>query len=392
MPAKVFHAEMLGSDVSTTVIAALAIVTAASTGRAAAPKLQIEWREAAAYPHILNGGMVGRVDGWVVYACGFGRRAKGVEKVDGYTRHAMAYEIAANRWARVPDFPGTARAYGTASGLHADGWTYVLGGQSYAPPYVYKDGWRIGRKGARWAWEKLPDLPFASAEFGACIVGRQLYLQGGAFYGRVDDKPATGHWCTVTGDVGQKLAVLDLSKTNQAWSMLPPLPGVGRNHHVRAAAGGKLYVLGGIAAIPKKGGQPWERENYCVTDNWKFDLATRRWRRLADLPMPVGGHASLVYRDRWVLLIGGYSARKILTVEGKVIEPFGPVKGFEDRIMVYDTKTNAFGQATPMPHAINDPRPVWIDDGVMFIATGEIPKSRRIPNCQVGRIRQQSKP
>jgi len=127
-------------------------------------------------------------------------------------------------------------------------------------------------------------------------------------------------------------------------------------------------------------------------DNWEFDPATRRWRRLADLPMPLGGHASLVYRDRWVLLIGGYSARQVLTVEGKVIEPFGPVKGFEDRIMVYDTKTNAFGQATPMLHAINDPRTVWIDDGVMFIATGEIPKSRRIPNCQVGRIHQGSRP
>jgi hypothetical protein len=158
--AKAFHSKLrdprsetdtrlLAGDVGVAMVVGLSMVASVSTCRAAAPTLQIEWREGAAYPHVLNGGMVGRVDECVVYACGFGRRAEGVEKVDGYTRHAMAYEIAANRWTRVPDFPGAARAYGTASGLYADGWAYVLGGQSYTPPYVYRDGWRIGLKGGK---------------------------------------------------------------------------------------------------------------------------------------------------------------------------------------------------------------------------------------------------
>ncbi len=364
------------------------------------PMFRIDWREGAPYPHVLNGGMVGRVDDWVVYACGFGRRATGVEKVDGYTRHTMAYEIAKNRWIRLPDFPGTERAYGTASGLYADGWTYVLGGQSYSAPLVFKDGWRIGRSGDRlvrrdgdgsrqkraWVWEKLPDLPFTTAEFGACIVGRKLYIQGGAFYGRVDGAREKAYWCSVTDEVGRKFAVLDLADVRRSWKMLPPLPGVGRNHHVMAAADGKLVVFGGIATVPREGGAAWQRDHYCVVDNWAFDPAAQTWKRLADLPRPLGGHASLTYKDRWVLLFGGYSDRKVLTTEGKIVAPFGSAKGFEDRVIVYDAKEDVFSEATPMLHAINDPRTAWIGEGVIFIATGEIPNSRRIPNCQIGRL------
>ncbi len=357
-------------------------------GHVALPNvLHIAWREAAPYPHVLNGGMVGKTDGWVVYTCGFGRRATAVEKVDGYTRHTMGYEIARNRWVRLPDFPGAARAYGTASGLYGNGWVYVLGGQSYTEPFVYRDGWRIRRRDGAWAWQKLPDLPHATAEFGACLLGAKIYLQGGAFYGQIGEDPRTRHWCSVTGDVGRKFLSLDLRHIDRGWSVLPRLPGVGRNHHVLASAAGKLYVLGGIATVPKKGGKRWERVHHCVVDNWQFDPRTNQWQRVRDLPYGLGGHAALTYKDRWILLFGGYDKRTVLRVDGSVTPEPDEAAGFQDRVLVYDAKADRFGRASPMLHAINDPRVVWLDEETVFVATGEIPQSRRIPDCQIGSVR-----
>lgn len=348
--------------------------------------VHIEWREAAPLPVVMNGGMVGKTGSHIVYATAFGRKGPKEILSSGYTQAAWAYSLDADTWARIPDFPGAPRGYGTASGLSDDEHAYVLGGQSYAEPYVYKDVYRVSREDGAWRWQRLPDMLWPTAEFGACTLGGKLYVQGGAFWGvREPGKLGTGYWCTQTGRVGVRFQVLDLADLDAGWKELPSLPGVHRTHHTLSAAAGKLYCLGGIA-IRGQERDPGRRGTYNTVDCWCYDPAARTWTRVRDTPLPLGGHAALTYRDRYVLLMGGYSGRKVLGADDTARPPYGDCQGFEDRVFVYGTVGGRFSLATPMLHKINDPRPEWIDNHTLFEATGEIPKGNRIPNCQIGTV------
>lgn len=369
-------------------------MTAAETSERISPQpfpslkqtLTLRWQEVAPLPVVMNGGMVGRVGERIVYATAFGRKGPPEILTNGYTNATWVYTPVDNTWRRLPDFPGAPRAYGTATGLSDGTHAYILGGQSYTPPYVYADVYRLGRTRDGWLWENLPSMLWPTAEFGACLSAGKLYVQGGAFWSPLKNgEVATGYWCTQTSHVGVRFQVLDLNHLDRGWMELPPLPGVHRTHHTLSAAGGKLYVLGGIA-MPSQEKDPARRGVFNTVDDYCYDPATQAWTRVRDMPLPLGGHAALTYRDRYILLMGGFSGRKVLTVQGMIRDPYGVCQGFEDRVFVYDTQTNLFSLATPMRHKINDPRPVWIDEDSLFEATGEIAGGRRIPNCQIGTV------
>jgi len=82
-------------------------------------KFRIEWREREPFPWTYNGGTVGRVEQYVVYATGFGRRVPDQLKrkpgyFNGYHRLLAVYHVPSRVWTQAePLFPGTARAYGT---------------------------------------------------------------------------------------------------------------------------------------------------------------------------------------------------------------------------------------------------------------------------------------
>src|SRR2546427_7838549 len=58
------------------------------------------------------------------------------------------------------------------------------------------------------------------------------------------------------------------------WSQLKPIP-QGEEEVYGTAAGGKMYVLGGLGAFPS-----WEPKMML----WSFDPATSEWKRLASIP------------------------------------------------------------------------------------------------------------
>src|SRR6267142_2624561 len=58
------------------------------------------------------------------------------------------------------------------------------------------------------------------------------------------------------------------------WSQLKPIP-QGEEEVYGTAAGGKMYVLGGLGAFPG-----WEPKMML----WSFDPATAEWKRLASIP------------------------------------------------------------------------------------------------------------
>lgn len=348
--------------------------------------IRLKWREVAPLPVVMNGGMIGKVGRHIIYATAFGRKGPKEILAEGYTNAAWAYNLDANTWTRIADFPGVARGYGTASGVSDGRYAYVFGGQSYVAPHLFDDVYRVGRDGEEWRWERLPDMLWPTAEFGACILDGRLYVQGGAFWGKRREGERTGaYWCTQTDRVGARFQVLDLSALGAGWEELPSLPGVPRTHHTLSAAGGKLYVLGGIA-IPAQEKDASRRGVFNTVDDYCFDPASGEWTRVRDMPLPLGGHAALTYRGRFILLAGGFSGRKVLDADGAIRQPYGPCQGFEDRVLVFDTQANSFSLATPMLHKLNDPRVDWVDSESFFEATGEIPNGGRIPNCQLGTV------
>src|SRR3989454_12660974 len=58
------------------------------------------------------------------------------------------------------------------------------------------------------------------------------------------------------------------------WTSLKPIP-QGEEEVYGTAAGGKMYVLGGLGAFPS-----WEPKMML----WSFDPATSEWKRLASIP------------------------------------------------------------------------------------------------------------
>jgi N-acetylneuraminic acid mutarotase len=195
------------------------------------------------------------------------------------------------------------------------------------------------------------------------------------------DGPHKG-WDSAVHGVGRQLHRLQLDRLDLGWERLPDMPGTHRSHHAVAAAGGRLYVFGGVASAGGEDPRHWN-----TVDTWCFTPQSREWRRLRDLPFPCGGWTARVFRDRYILLFGGYVGRDVLDPDGSVRPSYGcPGAEFSNRVLVYDPEANAFSETDPMPAAINDTRLVWVGNDRVMNITGEIPGGRRIPCVLVGRV------
>jgi hypothetical protein len=182
---------------------------------------------------------------------------------------------------------------------------------------------------SRGHWRRLPDLPEPRAAAGAAIVGKTLYVIGGV----------------AKGGLAQRALAFD--RTRRRWTRIPgPKP---REHLGVSAVGGRVYALAGREAgtnfdafqsyLPARRrwvSLPRVPETRGGTDSasvgpvlvsagsesaagtsaavYAFDVRTRRWTRLADLPTPRHGLGVLGFAGR-VYVIGG-GPRPGLSVSG----------------------------------------------------------------------------
>jgi hypothetical protein len=151
--------------------------------------------------------------------------------------------------------------------------------------------------------------------------------------------------------MGAQLWMFDTQSPAAGWRRLTECPGTPRWVCAMAAVHGKLYVCGGATGdVPGVG--------YCtVVDNWAYEIAADRWTRLADLPISTGNFPKgpSAFRDRYLLLPGGYQYSKVANPDGTFREPFGKPTKVEGKgdyygdVFVYDTKTGTFGTADMLP-------------------------------------------
>lgn len=362
------------------------------------PMLSIEWKRGPNLPQGFqdsDGGVVGKT---LVTACGFcqgsdmwanrkeidalkpGRHPRGfLKKVWG-----LDLDHSSSGWTDLPDFPGTARQENFA--IVVDEQLYCWGGFSYTGPFCYNDGYRLSKRDGVWTWDPLPSLPSPVGSSGICAIGSTIYVCGGADY---DEQ----HFYTATDRVGTnkrlgaRLLAIDTKNLAAGWQSLPQCPGTPRWVAAMAAVRGRAYLIGGatgdiqrdgpvgdVAEGNKSGGA-----GYCsVADNWMFDPSANRWTRLRDLPISSGNFpgGAIVYRDRYILLVGGAQYEKIANPDGTLRDKYGIPSRFDGNmfcngVLVYDTETGLFGTADHLP--LNNCLPMTVVEGdKAYLIGGEI--------------------
>lgn len=312
--------------------------------------LSIEWSRGPDLPQGFQDSNGGILDNVLVSACGFcdGRdnaRKPGIYP-RGFLKKVWVLDLGneAKGWASLPEFPGAARQ-GLLAAI-ANGAVHYWGGFSYSEPYTYSDGYRLARKDGTWQWTPLPPLPWPICGGMSGVIGSRIYVLGGADY----DSEAFYTHADRHGKqprLGARLIAFDAEHPDAGWRALSECPGTPRWVAAMAVVNGKIYLIGGATGSP-----------YCtVVDNWMYDPATDAWSRLRDLPIASGNfpNGAIVYRERYILLGGGYQYTKVANPDGTTREPYGTPHRFQDKgsyfndMFVYDVETGLFGRADSMP-------------------------------------------
>ncbi len=345
--------------------------------------LELTWSAGRPMPQGMQDNHVTLIDNWLVSACGFCSGADDDWKPGKYPRGflnktwGLDLGNESSGWVDLPPLPGAARQ--AVEAVRVDGALYLWGGFSYSEPYTYKDGYRLRHTPDAWLWEPLPPLPSPSSWAGTCAVGAKIFSVGGADYDAKRFYTRTDRTGQVRG-LGCRLIVFDTAKPEAGWRPRTPCPGTPRCLPAAAVVGGKIYVIGGVGVM--------QSGSYCnVVDSWRYDPATDRWERLRDLPMSGSGQNStlIVYRDRYILLPCGYQYDAIMKPDGSIGPSYGAPSTVErtwrnhprfqgthyfNHFYVYDTRTDLYGTATPLP--FDDVATITVVDGdVAYMFPGE---------------------
>lgn len=142
---------------------------------------------------------------------------------------------------------------------------------------------------------------------------------------------------------GKAFEVFDVS--TRRWRLLPQLPEP-RTHLAGGFANGKFYAIGGRTG----------RIETVQNDVFEFDPATELWTRKASMPTARAGVATAVFEDR-ILVFGG---------EG----PSGRPEQTYEQVEEYDPATDSWRALAPMPHPRHGFYAASSGDGRIYLPAG----------------------
>jgi N-acetylneuraminic acid mutarotase len=206
-----------------------------------------------------------RIGRFVYVVGGFEQRSRAT------TRAVERYDIRNDRWERVRSMP---IGVNHATAVAHRGRLYVHGGYrgrrdlSSATRRFYRYDPRRDR------WARLPGSPAPRAAHAAAVIGRRMYVAGGA---------------NAEGSL-RSLEVYNFRR--RRWRRGPSFRGPARNHTAGVATGGRFYVLAGR-----------DDRNFRSVD--RYDPRRRRWRRMPAMRTARGGIAAARLRDGRIVVFGG---------------------------------------------------------------------------------------
>jgi N-acetylneuraminic acid mutarotase len=355
--------------------------------------LRITWKKGPDLPQGLQDNGAGIIGKALISVGGFCSGQKDVPgKPDKYPRGflkkvwGLDLSQPGARWNDLPDLPAARRGPACVA---VDASLYCWGGFNYTAPFSYRDGYRLSKQAGHWVWEPLPELPNSGVWCpNICAIGPKIYVFGGADY---DRKKFYTHADRLGNNprLGARLLMIDTADMKSGWKRLANCPGTPRWLAATASVAEKVYVLGGVS-----GGDNPSGANATVVDNWRYDPAQNQWERLRDLPVASGNFTSgpIVYKGRFILLIGGFQYYMVENPDGSLRKPYGaPYRHYKESlyprwknrdgsltqdnvycsdVWVYDTQTGLFGTASPLPLNNNEPAAV-LNDSRIYLMGGE---------------------
>jgi uncharacterized protein (TIGR03437 family) len=148
-------------------------------------------------------------------------------------------------------------------------------------------------------WERRASYPLAATEVSAAAIGGKVYAL-----------------CGLT-EQGNTNALFIYDPASDRWTPGAPIPTAGADHCNVAAAGGKLYLVGGLGSV---GGETFE-----------YDPATDRWQSVGRMSTPRGASGVGVVGNRIYVAGGLADGRSVATLE------------------VFDTTTRQWTRLPDMP-------------------------------------------
>lgn len=167
----------------------------------------------------------------------------------------------------------------------------------------------------------LPDMPEAVTNNAVAIVndGNNDYLL--SFMGMGKTKTYSA--------IHNKAWALKLSDTDAQWHSLNAVPYIeklpGRLAATAVGINSNAYLFGGFTVSK-------DHQEVSSADNYRFSIKDKRYNRIADMPVAVDDSAALAYKDRYIYLLSGWHQH-----------------GNVNLVQVYDTQTDTWAQASPLP-------------------------------------------
>jgi len=266
----------------------------------------ITWRMGPPMPRATKGQAQGVLGTSIVFACGPGYRGwvPGRNPSErGRHKEAFILDTRTMTYDTLPDAPVGVR-WPQAAVVGDD--FYLLTGwvlwPDTTPDGSSKRMFRLSRRSGGWKWEAMPSLRIGRFIPGVAAAGSTIVVLGGqAAFG------ATVWGGDFPGVEINAVEAFDTAAPERGWRDLPPIPGFARESMATAAIGRRVYVFGGFHTkyAEARGPEDFGRLMRGNADAYVLDLDTLRWRRLPDPPIQAQGWEAIVYRDRYVVMVGG---------------------------------------------------------------------------------------
>lgn len=255
---------------------------------------------------------------------------------------------AQGKWVKLAPFPEPAEeVYGAAVG----GKLYVFGG--IAPGWKPR-GLVFEYDPATDKWTKKKPMPLPSHHIAVTEWNGKIYAFGG-FVPPPSGPPA---WVPIDN-------AWEYDPAADTWKALAPMP-TRRGSPVAAAAGGKIYVIGGASTHPGSAEPAVHpaRPHRALGTTEEYDPATNTWR--ARSPMPTArNHAAI-----------GVVGSKIYVIGGRIGAAFVSVSSPTDVVEEYDPAADQWGAVRarmPTPRSAV----AWgVHGGRIYVAGGEYQDDR----------------
>uniref|UniRef100_UPI002FC80283 kelch repeat-containing protein n=1 Tax=Halalkalibacter flavus TaxID=3090668 RepID=UPI002FC80283 len=339
-----------------------------------APK-KITWKKSTSIPSGIEETFFGMIDNKLIFLCGFNgginnsytgndRDPKVKKYIRGFKNNGYYLDLnkKIHTWNSIPKFPGTKRQGGRT--VCIDNTMYCYGGFVYTPSRVHgpltnykkkqafrtlRDGYALNFKDNKWIWTKLPNLPTSMSGFGMTKINNYIYICCGAH--RESDYRCPHLMVKVNSknkknkEIGRVLYRLDINNLNKGWQKYDTFPGTLRFNPAMTSIGDDIYIIGGI--YPN---QSWvskkdiSKRYFNINDNWKYNTVTKKWSLIKTnicngLSNWGPCNDEIVYKDRYIILIGGYSYRYFMN-KNKLVKNSMYNGKFSNRIIIYDTVTD----------------------------------------------------